>query len=141
VQTATLCSERYSKDHGTRSAQIEASFRLFHGGVKGDEQQIHEDQDRFCSNKYGPDYLASLGITQCEILSPAAVDAVSTCYANESRKFKLTRLTSVTPGFSADFLHSGAGAIDCSAVKVIKPDLPIVQYLMDLEQTSNVISN
>jgi hypothetical protein len=117
VETATFCAERYNKDSGSRAAQIEASYKLFHAGASGSEVQIKEDQDKKCGSKYGREYLSSLGISESEIVSPAAIDAVKTCFL-VAQGFQLTRLASSTDSFSADFRYNGSGDIFFNGVDI-----------------------
>ena len=41
ISKADFCSEQYKKDGSGKSLQIEASYKVFSGGVSGTDQQIH----------------------------------------------------------------------------------------------------
>ena len=116
VRLANFCTEHYEHNSSNKSREIEASYSLLHGDAKGTEQQIKDDQSKLCDDKFGSDYLASLGINQTEIVSPAAIDAVTACY--NSREFHLTRLNSSIDSFSADFRWNGLGAVIFNSVAV-----------------------
>jgi hypothetical protein len=103
ITTASLCSESYDKQSGSRSAQIEASYSAFHGGAQGSEQQIKEEQQKQCGGHYGKEYLNSIGIQQSQLVSQEAVDALKACY--DSKQFQLTSLK-----FSPDDLSSFSSA-------------------------------
>lgn len=116
IDTASLCSEKYDKQSGSRTAQVEASWSALHSGAQGSEQQIRETQEKECKGHYGKEYLSSIGIQQTQIVSQQAVDAVKACY--DSKQFHLTTLTFTENSFSSAFTWSGTGDITFNSAVV-----------------------
>src|SRR5262245_35048139 len=63
INTASFCIERYKKDGGEKSSEIEFGFKALKIAGDGSESNIHEEQDKRCGSKYGRDFFEALGIT------------------------------------------------------------------------------
>lgn len=113
IQTANLCIAEYSSEQKSTAAQIEASYSLFKGGASGSQSEIRQFQSEKCGSRYGRDYLQSIGVAESNIVSPAAVNALESCYKS-SNNFQLVNLAFAGDRFNADLRWNGLSSITVS---------------------------
>lgn len=116
INDASFCSERYQGSDKGRSASIEASYKLFSGSGSSSETDIRREQEKRCGSRFGRDYLQSIGVTESTLVSPEAVSAVKSCYAQ--RSLILTSLASNDRALTATVEWRGAGVVNWGGVWV-----------------------
>ncbi|TKB68706.1 MAG: hypothetical protein E8D52_06840 [Nitrospira sp.] len=79
ITKADFCSEQYKKDGSGKSLAIEASYKVFSGGIAGTEQQIHEEQTKQCEGKYGEYWMKKIQSKQARTASSASLAVINTC--------------------------------------------------------------
>lgn len=85
ITKADFCSEQYRKDSGAKSLQIEASYKVFSGGIAGTEQQIHEEQAKQCEGQFGDFWKRKISSRQARIASSDSLSVINSCLALHRR--------------------------------------------------------